>query len=585
MKGFLLILLFMPVVLLQAAEPEEYNKRLLDDFKRNVEKFNKEKSLEPYKRLETIKHFATFHIPECEAFLLKVFPKEKNLSIIREMTMGLITLGTPKTLSAALKRGVVAMRTLIQQSTEQDPLVPDKWVYFTGKHYRMLPDMYFGQLEGTLLAVEKEEGLAYLLKNGFASPINRDPLLMKFMAYVIAGLKSEERGEALEQCLKKQRDPQVIAAILDAARGGRITSESFSKLAAKMLKSRYEASQVAAVMYLETMAKDTLKSELPNLMKSKAENVRILAVEALAGINGDLSLLYPMLEDKSWKVKVSVVRILGMSAKVEPVGRLVKALASEENPRVRNDIVDTLIRVTGKDAGQQYPAWDSWWRRHQQSADLKWRDSASLNEIKSARNVQGRTVYFGLSVSDFSSFLIDVSKSMIEEYEIEVVIKGGGRTSTKEEERVEKVRKQKIDFARDNLKKVLRKMPARLKFNIITFNHDATPWQNTLVPNSSAMQREGFVFLDDLRPVGSTNIFDTLVLALRDKQVDTIYLLSDGAPTSGLIVDTDRLLEEVRRINRLKKIRINTIGFNLEEKAQVLMRALADQNHGVFIMK
>ena len=142
-----------------------------------------------------------------------------------------------------------------------------------------------------------------------------------------------------------------------------------------------------------------------------------------------------------------------------------------------------------------------------------------------------------------------------------------------------------IDHARDNLKTVLAKLPARLEFNIIAFNHEASPWQIRLVPNTPERRAGARAFLDDLEPSGSTNLFDTLVLALSDDKVDTVYLLSDGAPTTGRITEAARIVEEIRRLNLFRKVKINTIGFNLKGEAAALMRDLADDNFGAFVAK
>jgi len=99
------------------------------------------------------------------------------------------------------------------------------------------------------------------------------------------------------------------------------------------------------------------------------------------------------------------------------------------------------------------------------------------------------------------------------------------------------------------------------------------------------LRAEAFRFLEDQRPSGSTNIYDALLIAFSDPQVDTIYLLSDGEPTTGHITDTARMLEEIRRINLFRKVKINTIGFNLKGEAEELMRKLADENYGAFVAK
>lgn len=63
-------------------------------------------------------------------------------------------------------------------------------------------------------------------------------------------------------------------------------------------------------------------------------------------------------------------------------------------------------------------------------------------------------------------------------------------------------------------------------------------------------------------------------LAFTDPEVDTIYLLTDGYPSVGTIVDGNQLADEVRRWNRLRGIRIHTIA--LGGKSDFLERLAKD---------
>ena len=97
-------------------------------------------------------------------------------------------------------------------------------------------------------------------------------------------------------------------------------------------------------------------------------------------------------------------------------------------------------------------------------------------------------------------------------------------------------------------------------------------------------------FLDSLHPQGSTNLFDALNLALdfggrglSDKYYpigfDTLYVLSDGAPSSGEVTDKDEIRRLVRQANLLKRLTIHTITFG-NENDTVFLRTLAEENGG-----
>ena len=66
-----------------------------------------------------------------------------------------------------------------------------------------------------------------------------------------------------------------------------------------------------------------------------------------------------------------------------------------------------------------------------------------------------------------------------------------------------------------------------------------------------------------------------------DPDVDTIYLLSDGAPSAGKHTAPGEILREIRRKNRSRQIAINTISLGRSD----LMKKLAEQNGGVYVQK
>jgi hypothetical protein len=63
--------------------------------------------------------------------------------------------------------------------------------------------------------------------------------------------------------------------------------------------------------------------------------------------------------------------------------------------------------------------------------------------------------------------------------------------------------------------------------------------------------------------------------------IDTIYFLSDGVPSTGEYVEKEEILAEVRRVNSLRKMVINTIAIGDMDHA--LMEQLAQQNYGAFV--
>ena len=85
--------------------------------------------------------------------------------------------------------------------------------------------------------------------------------------------------------------------------------------------------------------------------------------------------------------------------------------------------------------------------------------------------------------------------------------------------------------------------------------------------------------MSSLQANGATNVYDTLEFALKDRNVDTIFLLSDGSPTAGRFTDIDSILREIKVLNRSRGVSINGIAFG--ERSD-LLKQLAAENNGEY---
>lgn len=160
----------------------------------------------------------------------------------------------------------------------------------------------------------------------------------------------------------------------------------------------------------------------------------------------------------------------------------------------------------------------------------------------------------------------------------------------------------------ETLAKVMRSLAELEQFQVILFSRDAKP---LLGPGWHAYRGEASVTevrgaLMKVNPDGDTNMYDALDLAfrLRPSGLDTVYLLSDGLPTSGpgLTPEQERTVSSSERSDRLSKhilrtlrttwnhpvggtrVRINAVGFFFESpEVGAFLWALARDNDGSFV--
>ncbi|MHC4820045.1 MAG: vWA domain-containing protein, partial [Planctomycetota bacterium] len=111
------------------------------------------------------------------------------------------------------------------------------------------------------------------------------------------------------------------------------------------------------------------------------------------------------------------------------------------------------------------------------------------------------------------------------------------------------------------------------------FESQVTRWKKKLVPVTRRSRAALKGYLQNKSERGGTNLFDALEMALLTKEVDAIYLLSDGSPNEGKFVRHDDILRAVRKLNRLRRITIHGIALGYESD---LLRDLAAQSGGTY---
>ena len=136
----------------------------------------------------------------------------------------------------------------------------------------------------------------------------------------------------------------------------------------------------------------------------------------------------------------------------------------------------------------------------------------------------------------------------------------------------------KVDIVKGELAKAVGGLSRESLFTIIPYDGTATTWRGRgqLQPGTrtNVLAAEGFA--RSLQPGSGTNIHDSLALALKVKGVETIYLLSDGAPSRG--GGPAEIKKRVAAMNYLLGVRVVTYGFTGSDEK--LMKDLASRNWG-----
>jgi hypothetical protein len=321
----------------------------------------------------------------------------------------------------------------------------------------------------------------------------------------------------------------------------------------------------------------------------------------------------PLMEDPESRVRIGAVQVLVAAGGDAVMPILIKAVGKNEG-RVLDDIVDALTRLTGQNFGPTAVQWESWWASNKGKAKIERISPEEFEKLKAGDEGGGMKsqVYFGLRViSKNLAFVFDSSGSMMEGYEppgerkpdeppapadpgktVARPAKGSKEAkaaATAAAAAKAAARKKnltpKIEVAKRELLRVLEGLPMGVKVNILRFNSMVDAWKPAITPLDPGTRKEVTAFVKASEPAGQTNLYGALEEALKDPKLDTIYLLSDGAPTLGLYLETQDILEQVSKMNQLRKVKINTIGFNLNAEERKLMEQLAEKNYGVFLAR
>lgn len=299
--------------------------------------------------------------------------------------------------------------------------------------------------------------------------------------------------------------------------------------------------------------------EIAGYATHEDRDVRNAAVAVLAEAREKrhLPALMTALEHEDWSTRFLAITGIAKLRKETPVAKLIERMAIEKG-RMKKHMADALWQLTAQSFGEDEQKWAAWWKVAKSEfkvASEKERDKAEVAREK--RRLTQRTVskakFFGIKVESHRVlFILDVSGSMMESmYGREINGRGAAR----------------IDIAKKELAQAVKNLDPGALFNIYAFSNGVARWDpKGIGANSSTARQEALTWIERLGASGGTNLYDAVREGFEDKDVDTIFILSDGEPTVGDEIDPFRIREDVAKWNKYRKIKINTIaiGGNLE---------------------
>jgi len=421
-----------------------------------------------------------------------------------------------------------------------------------------------------------------------------------------AGWSDAERGrlakrraawkEALALVVTETNVLTDIAAAIAASKGeGAVAWLAHAGVPALMkgegLEPLLEASVQALLKHPAALAGDAVVRAVARPFTPK---VRIQALDwiALEMIEGAAMRITPCLLSRSVPVRRAAVRALRALDEPRSVPPLIESLESATG-LLAAEIERVLHHFTGESFSRDGAAWKRWWQE-KGAAWLKFEDGRR----HTSKGTGGDFDFYGIaSPSNRIVFLLDRSGSMEHPAQTQ-----GKAPVTGGDKKKHAAGQTKLQVAKAELRRAINRLGVDAKFNVLFYNHKVDAWKAppNLVDASRENKTAARTWFMAQKPVGSTELFAGLMRALKysstldrepedaDAGADTVFLLSDGAPTTGVPPrlmteeETEAAVLAFLAANKLARLVVHTIGVGPQHNKE-LMKRLAAQTGGTYV--
>jgi hypothetical protein len=268
----------------------------------------------------------------------------------------------------------------------------------------------------------------------------------------------------------------------------------------------------------------------------------VAALRVLGGLDpaGAASAAGLLLRHPAWEARLEACRTLASRGDgPAAVDALLGALGKERRVRVREGIGEALERLSGVPLGTDEARWKAWWGRNREG----WKPGRAPDPVVRAP-AEGRETaarFYDIPVDgDRVVFVLDTSRSMLDPARL-------GEEATK------------MQLAVAQFAKTLAGLGEDVCFNVVAFGTEVEAWRPRAVPATPTSRYEALRFLQKRAPEGRTNIHDALAAALADLEVDTVFLLTDGAPTAGEETTRTGFLRALAHLRRWRPVRVHCV--------------------------
>jgi uncharacterized protein YegL len=410
--------------------------------------------------------------------------------------------------------------------------------------------------------------------------------------------RTELQNRLMEEEAKQRDDSKVLDAFRDGFKKYR-DARALTTITADVRKIK---SWRALVPAAEGLGANPAGAEAAiRLGKEFGDLVAAAALRGLRGRNEDVVFACGKegLKSTAWPVRLEAALTLEKMNQPRVLPPLIEALAKEEG-RLREDIRDVLRRLTSQNFDAEPEQWRMWWVENKSQLEGETGGAALFGSFKGKVSAPEKKSVYGIeSRSRRIVFVIDTSGSMKEP-----IHSAKGTPTGLSAEEIEELNMTKIDLAKKELKRAIRALETDAWFNIVSFGTNVIRWKEKMVRGDMTTKNEAYAFVSDMEAAGGTWAYGALQEAFLlaggkaldkyyDPAADTIYFISDGAPTDNdmdkpALQDPEVVLSAVREWNKVGKVAVHAIAIDPRAgggKFIDFMKKLASQNSGQYTQR
>jgi hypothetical protein len=429
--------------------------------------------------------------------------------------------------------------------------------------------------------------------------------------------RTEEKisGEVLESCLRAYR---------------KIANKDVLEEMTKVARLKQENPRIRAYALWGLFDRGDTR-DLSELVEDKNPIVQIAAIDGLAE-KADASstplFLRVLSENRTWEVKWIALKGLEKGADEKAIEPLIENLSKcrADEGRLKDQYIKILKKLLDVEIETDDPnAWKS-----------AWTAKKAGTEVLPGATMAEPTQFYGLKTrSTRLVFLLDRTGSMAEPgseperspYKLPPEAAGNEKEPAQEKAAREECTrilkkwtavtcKTRIEVAKKEIINTIYVLRPIVHFNVVWYESTPTPWRQELVPATWPNKLDAIQTADKIAPSGGTNIWDAVEMGYKmlefaqaktavspvtlDKKanyatstngVDTMFLMTDGKPTTGRIDKVEDILAELKKVNRLRKVTVHTIcvgdvpqGAAMPDSVDpAFLKKIADLTNGEFV--